>query len=335
MRWQVAVRKHRSDMILIKQHNATGVAHLYEHLFTLAINDLFFRHKLSPYVDYSIHAQPLTAGIIYVDVRFYTEKAQALAEEIKRLTIQRDTPSITKAITQVVAELEKAFKVTKDIEEISEELGEVEAQPWQEINDLDEIDPERATITAGSFYVLKNAEEMPSLSLNTSFTLDQHFAEAHRELLPLFWQLARLMDASIKTNFHSLGAIYSKDVSHVSTNELIQLTHHYSLHRDISLQASRVLDQASRALRDLSQTNGIVRFVNNLKKVTESDLYRVMPDPVAMLHQSGILIGAKGWDRIATNENLDLILSHTELSVNVDNEHASIAVNVALDVDRE
>ncbi|MCX4699000.1 hypothetical protein [Streptomyces sp. NBC_01373] len=319
-------------MILFKQHSATGAAHLYEHLFGAAIDDFFYSHRLSPYVDYSFHARTLTGGIVYVDVRFHTEEAKALADQIKGITVRLDTQSITTTVTQVIAELEKAFKITWGVEEIQKELSEIEEKPWQDFADFDELDPKAITIDAGAFYTLKNAERLPSLNLRTNFTLDQDFADSHRELLPLFWQLARLMNANAKATLHVTTTAYTKNVAHTNTDKTTRLTHDYFIHRDIHLKASQVLDVACDAIRDLQQTDGIRRFVTNLREGSDSDPYRLAPNPVTVFDQSGILIGAKGWSRITTDENCKLILSHMKVSVSVGGKRASIDVRELLNL---
>jgi hypothetical protein len=117
------------------------------------------------------------------------------------------------------------------------------------------------------------------------------------------------MNANAKAALHVAATAYTKNVAHINTGKITRLAHDYFIHRDIKIEISQALDVACDAIRDLQQTDGIRRFVTNLREESDSDPYRLTPNPATVFDQSGILIGAKGWERIATDENCNLVLS--------------------------
>lgn len=94
-------------MIIIKQNNSHQVAHLYEHLFCMAVEDLFYHKHLFPYVDYQLSSQMLRGGIIYVNITLHTSEAKQLIDKLPELTIPLNDRSIHTAIIQIISEKEQ------------------------------------------------------------------------------------------------------------------------------------------------------------------------------------------------------------------------------------
>ena len=160
-------------MIITKQYNAPQAARLYEHLFAMTLERLFYDESLFPHVDYAFHAHKLQpGGMVCVDTALYTNSAKALANKITALKIQLDDKSVNAAIAQLIAEEERQLGMP-DTEALRKELRDTEALPWQDIDDVDAIDPKRLNLRHGALYIPQNAEKAPARKLNINFGLDQ------------------------------------------------------------------------------------------------------------------------------------------------------------------
>ncbi|HMH70008.1 MAG TPA: hypothetical protein VK502_01290 [Candidatus Saccharimonadales bacterium] len=317
-------------MILLKQHTSPQVAHLYEHLFGMALDDFFYEEELFNYVDYVFHAYTLLpGGIVCVDISLYTDKAKLLANKISMLTVALDDRSINTAIAQLIAEEERQLGMTS-IENIRKELSEIEAQSWRDIDDVDEIDPKHLDLMHGALYTPQNAEKVAAQKFGIAFILDQTFTEGNRELLPLFWQLATVIHESVAAALYREVGCYSKNVTRTYTRETTKLTRFFHINPGLPVEASNALAIVGDVLLDLHATGTFKRFITELATTSFNDPHRPAPDPALMFNPGAVLIGAKGWRRIATDANCKLVLSRMKVMVSAGRKRSSLKVGSVL-----
>jgi hypothetical protein len=72
--------------------------------------------------------------------------------------------------------------------------------------------------------------------------------------------------------------------------------------------------------------------VVELCKVSHSHQEQAFPNPHFLFERTNILIGAKGWRRIATDENCEEILSHMKVTVSAGHGRASMNVASLFDI---
>jgi len=325
-------------MILIKQHNSQQVAHLYEHLFCMAVDGFFYEASLYPYLDYDISARVFPGGLIYADIALHTPDAKALKDKVTSISIALDDRSLNAATIQLMSELEQSLGVTgdkaPDFDAVRKELGVIDSSPWNDIDEVDLIDSRSIRLVAGSIYLTKEKKEMPARRVRVSFSLSQGFADAHLDLLPVFWLLARLMSANVLAALYSRDGFYGKGISHTPKGRTTRLIHDFNIVPHYPLDLKAVLATIEDALLDLHDTGAFTRLIADLHSISHGNSNHIFPDPEYMFNRTGLLLGTKGWNRIATDENCNLILSHMKVTVSTGRNRASVKVGQVLDIEQ-
>lgn len=324
-----------TEMILIKQHNSHEVAHLYEHLFCRAVDDFFYDHELFPYLDYELTGLAFR-DIIYAHVTLKTKEAKQLADELTRLTVPLDDIPFHTALVQIFAEKEHHLGVagddTPDWEAVRKELREIDKRPWRHIDDIDIVTPLEVQMVPGSLYVPLEKKSEPARRVRVTFTLDQAFADEHQELLPLFWKLAMLMSENTTTSLCATFGFYSRGLVRRPKRQATKLIHRFHIPPMYPLELPKVRESIRSTLLDMHDSKAFKRFVAELCLASHADPDRILPGPHYIYERTRILVGAKGWQRLATDENCNLILSHMKVTVSAGRQRASTKVGSILDL---
>jgi hypothetical protein len=325
--------KHHTEMILIKQHNSHHVARLYMHLFCMAVNNFFYDKRLFPYLDYDLSTR-VVRGVVYVRISLYTPQAKRLADELPRLKVPLDDESRTIAILQIAADKKQFFgivgKEQPDFEALNKALSALDARPWQDIDSFELAIPQDNQLVSGEFYPLPDKGEVAISDVNVSFSLDKSFSDTHGELLPLFWHLAMVTSASIGRELYEQVGFFGTGISRSSKNRATKLVQHYRAAAEVALLTKDIRDMADDVIVDLDENDAYKRMTAELRSATHNKSKRMLPNPMYMHDRTGIILGAKGWKRIATDENCNLILSHMKVTVSTGRSRTSIKVSSIL-----
>jgi hypothetical protein len=324
------------EMILIKQHNSHQVAHLYEHLFVMAVDDFFFKKKLFAYLDYEYTARTIY-GVLYFAIDLHTEEAKKFEGDIHSLEIPLKDTAIHTAIIQLGSELKHNLGVvgkdTADLNAIREELLAIEKKPWQSIKDVSTIDPRVAKLVPGSLYIPQDKTILPVRKVNVTFALDKEFADGHKELLPLYNEINELMSENMRTDLYYLFGFYSMGKTRWPKDKAFKLIHAFHISETYPLNFSLVGDAVEDSLLDLYECKAFQRLITQLHDADHSKPDKIFPGVNYTFKQTGLIVGEKGWQRIATDENCDKILSHMKVTISTGRSRVSLNVTSTLDVE--
>ena len=303
------------QLILIKQSPTIQLGHLYEHIFCMYIDILLRKHRLVPRLDYALDGTMYYGGIVYIEVELYTDAAIALSDALRTLTIKFDEDIITTAATQILAEKEEPLGST-GYDHVKRALEDLHAQPWQNIDDVGIIDTKNIRKKTGSFYIAEG-KPLPARKLVIGVFLKAEFAKSHRELLPLFRQLAGLINASLQHKIASSYGYYSFDDMYKNTNSTIGVLNTFKVGNanDIEVDLADILGVCFDVIRDLRQCDAFGRYINELRNVSYYNHPGLAPNLEKNYENTHIFIGAKGWQKIATNENSELLLKYAYIEV--------------------
>jgi len=325
-------------MILIKQHNSHQVAHLYEHLFCMAIDDFFYENKLFPYVDYGYTAKTIY-GVFYFAIDLHTEKAKKLEGSIQRLKISLEKAALHAAIIQLGSEMECNLGVigesTPNWKVVWEELLIIEGKPWRNIKDVDIIDPRTAKLVPGSIYILKNKTLLPVRKVNVTFALDKEFVDGHKDLLPLYHEIGEMMAENVRANLYRGVGFYSMGITRSPKNQALKLIHAFHISEAYPLKMSLVSESIEESLFGLYQFGAFQRLMTQLRNVSHSDPNKIFPGVNHIFEQTGLITGEKGWRRIATEDNCEMILSHMKVSIEADASSISLDIATTFKLDKQ
>jgi hypothetical protein len=321
-------------MILIKLHNSHDVARLYMHLFCMAVDSFFCGKRLSPYLDYELSTR-VVRGVIYVRISLYTAESKKLSQELTKLRILLDDDSRTIAIMQIAADKKQFFGIAgndqPDFKALNKELNELDSRPWQDIDSFRSVIPQENQLVGGRFYPLPDKGEPAIGDSNVTLSLDKSFADSHEELLPLFWHFAMLTSASIKSELYRQAGFFGATISRNPKHRAIKLTQHYHGAAEVTLLTKDIRDMVGDMILDLNDNNAYIRMTSELRSVSLSVPDRMFPDPMVIFERTGVILGAKGWKRIATDKNCALVLSHMKVTVSSGRNRSSVKISSILD----
>lgn len=301
-------------MILIKQDPCVQLAHLYEHLFLMRVNDFFYQHKLYKMLDYAVHGTAYEqAGIIAVECEFYTPEAQALAAEISELHIElgADNVNLSQSFHQIMAEEQHDF-VVADKQKIIDRLLQLDTTPWQSLDNVAYIDTS-AVRRSSSPLRLDTSSTVPTKTLKIILGLDPQFASSHRHLAPLTNKLHRVLSLTIAPILAARYGLYPGEVyarGTVTTNELMV---NRELERDIDInELQRV---AVDILAYMATPETFARLINNAAHISDTHHLYASPDYERLLIETGVLVGSRGWRDTTTTYNLRQAYNHSTLMI--------------------
>jgi hypothetical protein len=302
-------------LVLIKKSPAVQLGHLYEHIFWSHVDTLFYEHDLFPHLDYSLTGETYEGGIINITVELYTEAAIALSDAIPALPVKLNEEMITTAATQILAEKEEPLAST-GYDKVRRELEDLHAQPWQSIDEIGLIDTKDIRKKASPFYIAEG-KPLPARKLTTSVVLDVKFARLHRELLPLFRQFAWLITSSFQGVLADTHGYYSDEDAYKNTKGGVSVVNTFKVGnaKDIEVDVPATLETCLGIVSDLQKHDVFGRYMKELHAVSYYNRSDLAPNLERNYEDTLILIGPKGWQSIATEENGKLLLEHMSIEV--------------------
>jgi hypothetical protein len=302
----------------------------------MAVDDFFYDHDLFRHLDYQLTGRTLR-GIIYINVTAYTDAAKQLIPQLRDLTISTDEETFNIAVLQIMTEkpnqLVAKGEASPDWNAIRDDLHAIEKRSWQDIDDVDMIFPltdKEILANPGPLYASQNKVSAKPRNLRVAIELDKTFAEEHRELTPLFWWLASLMIENITNNLYATFGFYRRGAVGRPKHPATKLVHLFHVHALYPLELPTVIGEVEHELHGLGKARALARLLDELRSTTNNDPGKFMPGVRYMYEQTGILVGAKGWRRIATDENCKLILSNMKVTVSSGRERSTIKVGSVL-----
>lgn len=308
-------------MILVKQYPSFHIAWLYRILYCKSIDEFFYTQGMFRSLDYDLNASVYAkGGIITIEILFYGETVKQKANKLKNLSVDIDEVSIGAGIGQIVAERQKPF-YTPGVREIAEELKELHDQPWVDIDQLSSINTKSIEMKQGSL-TLAAGPVQRTRSLIVDISLHPDMVTSHPELLPLFTCIATFIHCNceniISNAFGLYGVGIKKDVRYEDDFGMPLVFRVPPSGKDLMNDTDRlkkILQLFVDWFEEFQDNKTIARFLGNLKYADYKDYRDLMPSPRATLHDTGIFVGTKGWRKIATVENCNLLLENTSIHV--------------------
>ena len=301
-------------LVLIKQSSAIQLGHLYEHIFCMHIERLFRQKKLYPLVDYSLTGKTYYGGIIMIDLELYTPTAERVAKSIAKLRIEWNEAMIQTGVLQLVAEKEAPFGID-GYGKIVDELAMLHEQAWQAIDDVESIDVKQVRRKVGPLYIIDGS--LPARKLKVNIHLESEFATAHRTLLPLFRQIAKLLASSLEHQIPDQFGFFSEETMFTSGAKATYLTSIFKVARaaDTTVDVTAVLAACEGIVADLRKHGVIERYMRELRRTSYYGAPNLAPSLEATYEDTLLMLGAKGWKRLATTENCQDIVKYMSIEV--------------------
>lgn len=313
-------------LAIVKHHPCAQLAHLYEHLFVSTITEYLYNHGQYKLLDYSLNGETYESGIVIICGECYSTEAEYLLENIANMKVSLSDKNpgyipVSQAMSQICAEESQKLFV-KDPDMIIRELELLDNKPWQDLYSVD-ILPKSTTnnksLTDLIYETDQPADKKPVLKLQLQ--IDNQPVE----LRVLWRELARFISLSIGQKIcRDFGVYYSKesvknnDASVVSTS-IFSVSPHTQ-----EIDMKEVAAIAKQALDKVITPNVLNRFSDYLTSLSYTNNPYAAPDSCQIAQEFGIIIGAAGWKKLATTENLAKALKATHITFRYKNSTISL-----------
>lgn len=307
-------------VVLIKQHPVIQLGHLYEHLFLRRVNAFFYEHGLFKLLDYAAHGTTYEeGGVITVECNLYSSEAIALGSEIEQLRIDlgKENCNVSTALHQIVAEEPNKLYVGDKVK-LLQEIKRLDNEPWQSIDNLGILDTKTIRRKNTLIYLTDKKQARPQM-MRLSIRLNKDFADTHRELLPLFMFVGRIILLAAGNQVAAAhgayaGKLYGKNqLSLISELSITKQTPTLT-----SIEKAR--ETIQEMLRHMLNDATYARIVANLSSMN----YETTPCEALnlneLLTETNVLIGTIGWLSIATSDNIKNLLKQATLEVKLGHE---------------
>lgn len=290
--------------VLIKTSRLPNIAHLYEHLYVMAITRQMRAAGLHLYVDYHSIARTYGSGFIYIELLLYSDDAARVGASIDSLRLPLDDESLRVALLQVVAE--KRQEVRGDPKLVRRQLEELHAAPWQPLDEVDVLD---ARVVRRSQKGLRRLEtpERQFRTTRCTLRLEEGLVASDRHLVALFHVVARVvLDNVVEALADTHGQYDSVDERSLPARGLEQVRI-LRQHRSASVDLRTELNTCTSIIREMIEGDFVAKLVQLLQSSSPGAFAEAV-DIHRVYEATELLVGGNGWRSLATDENVQRVI---------------------------
>lgn len=302
-----------NEIIRIKQSPAVQLAHLYEHIYCAQLEKMLNDRGIFPYLDYELVGHTYQPGIVYVSIQLLTSKAQKIADSITNLETDFSDAAISIAASQIMAEKQYGY-VSEGMDVVRRSLQSLDELPWQDLDTLRTLDLQGVRRKSKPYY-LDTTNKLPATTLHVDVTLDTDFQRKSLALTPLFKQVALVVSDYLQSNIADTCGYYSIEGHYTQNKTFAKYSCPFLVPNGHDADLAEISRTTQTAVATLRQKGAFDRLADELGSISYRHRPTLAPDPRQTFIDSGIFVGAKGWQELATPENIEAILAHTYLTV--------------------
>lgn len=308
-------------LILIKTTPYSETGHLYEHLYVTALNRYFLTRSLYTYLDYHVEAFTSGKGIIYFTITLYSDQAIACVDNVSRLKI--DMTLIDTHVRQLALENGSTMDVA-DASKVHAELQRLDDEPWINIHDLEHINMQDKELPSDVLHVSDTTYRRSKMYVNVTFEGGNLLADKP-ELLVLFRQLSLLLLHNYTAALCNQTEAYSvQDDFYDYGDSASTINTYYVSAPSWDLPAS--VDIMQRVTQQIMHPSVLDKFALQMQANFSGQGSFSDPDDMQIYQETGLLIGTKGWQNLATSQNIASILARSSVEVKVGRKRTKISL---------
>jgi hypothetical protein len=273
---------------------------------------------LYAYVDYHLEGKTYDDGLIQITIHFYTKLAQELYQKIAAVKVGVDEETVDIALRQVAAE-KQANPITEP-NALIDGLKKIEETEWldlqtsSELHAVDEIHKETIeldydhapqTEMSTANITLKDLPAEPSNFINLFHVVAWSIIENLQEDLADGYGLFTVSDSMEKS---SARVTYSNDFLYVDSGQAM------------TDEAETIQD----LLHDMKEQHAFTRLFEELTSLDYVRNYFSAPSIEMIYRDTGVVPLPQHWQELATEENLQFILDHLEVSYQLKDQTVTV-----------
>ena len=288
---------------LIKYHPCVQLAHLYEHLVTMAVNQRLYTQNAFKYLDYSVNGATNRDGLITVDVEVYTTQPDRLTPTFFQdtsINLSASSRELPIALQQIIAE-EPYLLYIADTDDVLRELAVLHRQRW-ELSPTSIKRNSQPSATPGCIY-MTNQLKAPTNLIEISYTLN----DSTPELTILHNIFSRFLLLSVTDQLIYQFGYYGKNIA-IQPNQTsaVLLT---SDDTAIAVNLGRLTTIIRNTIKKLTAPEVLRRFIMSFH-----DNYDQM-DMSIICRETKQAIDQMLWQKSLSFINLEQIIATSDISI--------------------
>lgn len=294
----------------IKSNSNHHIAHLYEHIVCALIVESLFEAEILQFLHYGIQARTILSGIVFIEITVYDARHARAIKDCMDTIGNISNKSISTAMSQLIAETELCFDST-GFNDVKQALIALHSKPWVTGVDIEFVPSARKR---RSDKILKaTKEKLPAADLFINLTIYRADLASGQALSALFRQITRLFAENIDDHIAWLHGLYIADSAFHAYANKIDFSTHFLVPNEHDIKVTQILhDYRQQALRLMHQ-EPFDAFKAQLTGTDGLANTYLTPDTLATLSDTGVLVGLGGWQKLTTHQNVDHLLSVTEI----------------------
>lgn len=300
------------QLIFFKFNNNPTVNHIYEHLIAMSLTTRLRQEGYLQYLDYDLDARSYRSGFISLDISLYSPSITVKPNDLKLGDAALSTDNLEIAYSQISAEQLVDLRPDPSIQQ---QIRNLDSSPWLSTRDISTYNAREVDTNADPPEL--RARSLRNFSqIHCSLQLDQQYTNQSQGHIPLFEELTQILLHNLSNTFTDKYGYFGLDSTSAYTNSTTEETHIFRIprHRDVAPSAlSIVAQEAIRKMIAEGLPERTAQYLKQLCKATDSTpATRHILD---IFDRTGVLVGHRGWELLATSENIGDILDHTFITI--------------------
>lgn len=279
------------------------------------VNDYLYSRGVLKYIDYNaLGTSYEDGGTIIAEFSLYTDKAIHESNAIfqQRISLGTDNENVTFALSQIAAELENKLYITNK-QTLLDEIITLDATPWETLDKLSYIDTSAIRSRHAPIYVT-NSKELTKRRVHLSLELNNDFVRNHKELLPLFVVLSKVILHSTTHLSSTRYATYTDTLEAKRTRPAVFSKLLVLKDWQDQFNHGEIIKCTQDALENIYRAEGISRLLQLLQTLSYENDYS-SPSYEDLFNATKVLTGANGWKQIANYKNISKVLYNTSIRI--------------------
>jgi len=275
------------------------VGHVYEHVYSMRLNEYLQSQGLFAYLDYDFEAKTYYNGTIVFSVRAYSASAEAALPASLSLDAPVETEEVNAALLQIFAEKRADISFSLE-EEIAKELEMLSGRSWQRVDKLEEI---IEAVPAAKRPILelepRHQEHFKELKQIISINLDSSSAGSEDVLL-VFTLLSHIISENLKDLIADSIYCFTEEDSFCIEGRHAYDENIYIIDDRQAVGLTTEIEEAEKFIHKMKSDDFVGKFKRYLGNVSV-DPYQG-PSLEMMLEKTNLLAGPSTWRRLADEQ---------------------------------
>lgn len=299
--------------IFLKQSPSIQLAHLYEHIVCIKLGMILQDKKMYLYSDYSLSAKTYYGGMICIE---YTQFKNNYHVNFKRIlsnleiNFKEDITNI--AISQIVIE-KKSLLHSNGYDSVILELTKLHNKRWLDIDNFEFYNAKEIRRKTSPLYLAEG--KVPKIkNLTICIKLDMKLNKDNQILVPLFRQVAYLLLLNLETSVCDYYGTFGAGIT-IKNNKQINFSNNIKFVNNNFELDNNLISFIKNQIILIIEDGALERLSNNLASMS----YKSNPEKTVDIQNNYedtlFIIGSKGWKKVSTKKNIDLLIANSFLEI--------------------